>query len=195
MARIAVDFTGTDEGGAVHVPEGYYKLKVIKCVVGKVKSTGKNGIIARFMILGPNKTMQKTLSLEATALWKLRQFVIAMGYQAPASKLTLDTDQWAAREFGALLKDSPYSKNGETKISSDIEEYITLAELEALRGSRAPSNGATARAATPAAVAEEIIDESILDEDDPEISEALEEIEAENEVDDMELVDAEKLPF
>src|SRR6266516_5795127 len=86
MAKLKVDFSGVDKeirrgGGAAHVPEGDYLLKIVSHEVRKSESSGARYINWRFTITSPKEHKGKTIydntSLKPAALWNLRNLIHA----------------------------------------------------------------------------------------------------------------------
>ena len=91
--KLKVDMTGVES--YTRCPEGEHLARVKKMEMGTVQGSGDDALKAVFEVLkGDGKGCQvfETFSLGEKALWKLKQFLTAIGVKADG-KLSLDLDK------------------------------------------------------------------------------------------------------
>ena len=91
--KLKVDMTGVES--YTRCPEGEHLARVKKMEMGTVQGSGDDALKAVFEVLkGDGKGCQvfETFSLGEKALWKLKQFLTAIGVKADG-KLNLDLDK------------------------------------------------------------------------------------------------------
>lgn len=124
---LIADFKNVESGGGrVRVPEGDYRAKVLKYVVGESKSSGNPMITWTFEgIEGKlkGKKLKDYTTLTADSLWKLKGLLEALGFSIPAKKVDLDKylKRTIGKELGLTIVDEEY----ENKMSSKIADYMT----------------------------------------------------------------------
>jgi hypothetical protein len=166
MPRITVDFSNvSDEGGAVHISEGLYKLRLTQAKLGRGKESKQPKVTTVWTVVGPRKAgvkLFRDFSLQPQALFSLRNMLLALGYNVPKKPVTLDTDQWLKRECGAEIVDNEFVQNGRKRVNSQIDSFISLKDYEA---ARTPA-GAESLDEAVTAVEDLLDDEEVEDEDD-----------------------------
>ena len=91
--KLKVDMTGVES--YTRCPEGEHLARVKKMEMGTVQGSGDDALKAVFEVIkGDGKGCQvfETFSLGEKALWKLKQFLTAIGVKADG-KLSLDLDK------------------------------------------------------------------------------------------------------
>lgn len=91
--KLKVDMTGVES--YIRCPEGEHLARVKKMEMGTVQGSGDDALKAVFEVIkGDGKGCQvfETFSLGEKALWKLKQFLTAIGVKADG-KLSLDLDK------------------------------------------------------------------------------------------------------
>lgn len=183
--RVSVDFTGVQDSPVTHVPPGPYKMKLASAKPGKSKQ-GLSKITVKWQILLPaayrGTVITRDFSLQPQALFALRNMLIAHGYDIPKAKATLDLDGWKGRECGALMVDKSFTnqETGKKTISSEVSEFITVAQYETMKS---PATSVKPKAV---AAAQELIEDEEAEETE---LEDVEEDEEETDDDDLELDD------
>ncbi len=144
MAKLKVDFSGVDKeirrgGGAAHVPEGDYLLKIVSHEVRKSESSGARYINWRFTIASPKEHKGKTIydntSLKPEALWNLRNLIhAATGKNVAGKAVGFDPSTIEGKTIAATLADDEF-ETGEgaskrTKLRSRPVDYRPKDELE-----------------------------------------------------------------
>ena len=133
MAKgLVVDFKDVESGGGrVRVPEGDYRAKVSGVKAGTSKSSGNSMLTWEFTGTAgriKGKKLKDYTTLTAESLWKLKGLLEALGLEVPSKKLDLTPllKKAIGKELGITLGDDEY----EGKISSKIQDYITVEALE-----------------------------------------------------------------
>lgn len=119
MARkLKVDMTGVES--YTRCPEGEHLVRVKKMDMGTVQGSGDDCLKAVFEVLeGDGKGCQvfETFSLGEKALWKLKQFLVAIGMKADG-KLNLDLDKLEGKICVIDVIHDEYNGTKRAKISS-----------------------------------------------------------------------------
>lgn len=132
MAKLVADFTDVESGeGRVRVPEGDYRAKVTDVKAGTSKSSGNSMLTWEFTGTAgkvKGKKFKDYTTLTAESLWKLKGLLEALGLTVPSKKVDLTPllRKAIGKELGITLGDDEY----EGKISSKVQDYITLDTLE-----------------------------------------------------------------
>lgn len=136
---IPVDFRGVESGGGggARVPEGDYRAKVAEVKVGTSKSSG-NTMLEWVYEITEGKHKGKKLSkdytvLTAEALWRLKNLLEALGIAVEGKNLK-DLrpllKKLLGRELGVTVTDEEYEKDGKSRVTSKVSDYLSLDELE-----------------------------------------------------------------
>lgn len=123
---VTVNFKGVDlAGGAVHIPEGDYRMKVES--VKKAVSKSDNDMLAWQFIGLEGKAKNKRFYLYTTlteeSLWKLGQTLEALGQDIPDDEMDIDLDELIDLECIGTVIDEEYQDKPRSKLQG-----ITTAE-------------------------------------------------------------------
>lgn len=128
--KIKVDFGGVDQeikkgsGKSKHIPEGDYIGKIISGEVKQSERTGSSYINWKFQVVkGPHKgvTLYGSTSLKPEALWSLRNLIhAATGKNVAGKAVSFDPENIYGKIVGLAVEDNEYTKNGTTKITSQV---------------------------------------------------------------------------
>jgi hypothetical protein len=134
---LVVNFKGVESGGGggARVPEDDYRVKVTGVKAGESKSSGNPMLTWEFTISKgkyKGKKLKDYTTLTKDSLWKLMGLLEALGVEVPQGKLDLAKilKKLLGKEFGITVIDEEYEKDGKTKMSSKISDYLTLEDLE-----------------------------------------------------------------
>ena len=172
--KLKIDFSGVPEeirkggGKAKHIPEGDYLAKIVEGEVRDNKAGTSRYISWKFQITrGEHKgvTCYGSTSLKPEALWSLRNLIhAATGKNVAGKAMNLDIEKLYGKEVGITVEDNEYTKDGTTKVTSQVSTCFPPDEFEADD------------------------EEDTEDDDDPEVEEV-----EETEDEDLEDVDVEEL--
>jgi hypothetical protein len=167
--KMQIDFGGVDKeirkggGGAKHIPEGDYLLKVVDADVRTSERTGGRYISWKFQVAdGEHKgtTLYGTTSLKPEALWSLRNLIhAATGKNVAGKAVNFDPSNIFGKLVGGEVVDNEYTRDGKTKITSQVNTCFPKEDL---------------------ADAEEEEDEDEEEEEEEEDEEELEEVDVED---------------
>jgi hypothetical protein len=111
-------------GGRVRVPEGDYRVKVIKIKEDESKS-GNEMLVVDYKGLDgklKGKKLRDYMTLTPKSAWKIREMIAACGVKVPDSMFDLPYKKLVGKELAVTVEDDEY----ENKISSKIRDYIDL---------------------------------------------------------------------
>lgn len=141
MGKLRVDFGDVEKeirkggGRSKHVPEGDYLVKIVEADVRKSERTGGRYISWRTQVVdGEHKgtTLYGTTSLKKEALWSLRNLIHAVtGKNVAGRAVNFDPENLYGKIVGASVEDNEYTRNGQTKITSQISTFFPRDEYEA----------------------------------------------------------------
>lgn len=126
MPKINVNFEGVED--RVLVPEGDYVCKVSKVEMKKSESSGYNYISWQLKIgTGTSKgqVMFHITSLKPTALFNLRNTLIACGFKVPAKAMNVDLDQLPGKLIGITVYHEEYKGKPSAKVKDVWEPEKT----------------------------------------------------------------------
>lgn len=155
MANQEVDFTGVPERGPrrPRFPsgiEGDYKLKVVKVEENEKSKAGNPQWIVTFLgLTGAVKGKKGTeyFALVPDALWKLRDFLEALGLKVSGKKAKLNPQKLVDKVVGAHIQDGePFGDKG--IVNGEIGYYLSAGEVGAAPA--ADSTPVSEEAAAPA---------------------------------------------
>lgn len=119
MARkLKVNMTGVES--FTRCPEGEHLVRVKKLEMGTVQGSGDDALKAIFEVLegdGRGCSVFETFSLGEKALWKLKQFLVAIGVKADG-KLSLDLDKLEGKKCLIDVIHEEYNGQKRAKISN-----------------------------------------------------------------------------
>ena len=119
MARkLKVNMTGVES--FTRCPEGEHLVRVKKLEMGTVQGSGDDALKAVFEVLegdGRGCSVFETFSLGEKALWKLKQFLVAIGVKADG-KLSLDLDKLEGKKCLIDVIHEEYNGQKRAKISN-----------------------------------------------------------------------------
>lgn len=123
-------------GGRTHVPEGEYLVKVNNYEVLKTKDESGRYIRWETTITAPSDYKGKKLygntSLKKEALWSLRNLIhAAVGKNIAGRVVDFDPDTVVGKVVGASVSDNVYVKDGNERITSQIDSFFAKSEYEA----------------------------------------------------------------
>lgn len=119
--KLKVDMTGVES--YTRCPEGEQVVRVKKMEMGTVQGSGDDALKAVFEVIkGEGKGCQvfETFSLSEKALWKLKQFLTAIGVKADG-KLSLDLDKLEGKSCIIDVIHEEYNGSKRAKISAYIK--------------------------------------------------------------------------
>lgn len=119
--KLKVDMTGVES--YTRCPEGEQVVRVKKMEMGTVQGSGDDALKAVFEVIkGEGKGCQvfETFSLSEKALWKLKQFLTAIGVKADG-KLSLDLDKLEGKSCIIDVIHEEYNGQKRAKISAYIK--------------------------------------------------------------------------
>lgn len=128
--EIVIPFSKEEEGGGgrVRIPEGDYKVKIVK-IKTDTSEKGNAMLIWDFEIAkgqkGAGKTLRDYTTLTPKSLWKVRSILEAAGLDVPKRDIKINKKKLIGEEVGVTVYDDEY----ENKISSKIGDYIDLETL------------------------------------------------------------------
>lgn len=121
--KFKVDMTGVES--YTRCPEGEHLARVKKLEMGTVQGSGDDALKAVFEVIkGEGKGCQvfETFSLGEKALWKLKQFLTAIGVKADG-KLSLDLDKLEGKLCVLDVIHEEYNGQKRAKISNYAKPY------------------------------------------------------------------------
>lgn len=138
MAKLVVDFKGVESGGSggnPRVPEGDYRAKVKGVKVGTSKASGNTMLIWEFQITEgkhKGKVFKDYTTLTVESRWKLKNLLEALGIRVPDKKVDLTPvlKRIVGKEFGITVTDEEYEKDGKSKMTSKVSDYLDLETLD-----------------------------------------------------------------
>lgn len=119
--KLKVDMTGVES--YTRCSEGEHLVRVKKMEMGQVQGSGDDALKAVFEVIqGSDKGCQvfETFSLSEKALWKLKQFLVAVGMKADG-KLNLDLDKLEGKVCVIDVIHDEYNGTKRAKISSYLK--------------------------------------------------------------------------
>lgn len=119
--KLKVDMTGVES--YTRCSEGEHLVRVKKMELGQVQGSGDDALKAVFEVIqGSDKGCQvfETFSLGEKALWKLKQFLMAIGMKADG-KLNLDLDKLEGKICVIDVIHDEYNGTKRAKISSYLK--------------------------------------------------------------------------
>lgn len=139
--RMKVDFSGVDKdikkgsGRSKRIPEGDYLVKILDAEVLKSERTNSTYIKWKCQVTqGDHKgvTLYGSTSLKPEALWSLRNLIHAATAKNVAGKaVNFDPANLFGKIVGAAVEDNEYKKDGQTRITSQINTFFPKADVEA----------------------------------------------------------------
>lgn len=141
MKKEKIDFSGVPEdiksgGGSVHVPPDDYKVKITKCEK-KYKDDDRSNVPYFLWSLQitegefKGKTLRSTTSLKPEALFNLRNLIFAVkGKNVAGKTVNFDPDTLVGEKLAVTVEDNEYTRNGKTKIGSQVVDFIPLKDLK-----------------------------------------------------------------
>jgi hypothetical protein len=126
MAKVSVDFSTVEDGGRIRVPEDDYVLKIIDSKL-KDSQAGNSMIVWTFEFTEgkyEGRTINSNSVLTPKSLWNLKKLLEAAGGNVPRKLVKLDTSKYHGKLVGATIGDNEYERDGKTRISSEIRDFI-----------------------------------------------------------------------
>jgi uncharacterized cupredoxin-like copper-binding protein len=137
--KMKIDFGGVDKeirkggGGGKRIPEGDYLLKILDSETKKSEKSGSKYITWKVQVAdGEHKgvTLYGNTSLKADALWSLRNLIhAATGKNVAGKVVNFEPENIYGKLVGGEVTDNEYSKNGKTKITSQVNVFFPKDEL------------------------------------------------------------------
>ncbi len=130
---LEVDFTGVQEGGKV-VPEGEY-LAEVKAVEKRMSQNNNAYLVFEYKILTPGgangMAVYDNCSLVPAALWRLKQVLVALGFEVPDGKLNLELRALKGLQCGLVIEHEEYTdKKQKSRVRSSVSEIFSTADFE-----------------------------------------------------------------
>lgn len=123
--EIIVDLTNYKDSGSARVPEGRYRLQVEDAEV-TTSAKGNQMVVLYLAIRGGDydgTTIVDRLTLTEKALYRVVNFMQAIGMPTPKKKFKINTAKFVGKYLEADIADGePY--NG--KIKSEIQGYLSM---------------------------------------------------------------------
>jgi hypothetical protein len=125
-----MDFSGVGEGFTL-LPEGEYT-----CVVKKISlEDGQKGkYLLWTLIVGTGEykgtELRHNTSFAPTALFNLRNTIIACGFDVPKDKFNVNTDLYINKVIGANIVHKTSTKDGETKTFANIKDVYRMKKVD-----------------------------------------------------------------
>lgn len=116
--RVSVDMTGVES--YTRCPEGTWLAKLKSIEVTEIQGSGDDGLKAQFEVIkgeAKGNSVFETFSLSEKALWKLKQFLEAVGMKA-TGKLKLDLDKLEGKVCLIDVIHDEYNGTKRAKISA-----------------------------------------------------------------------------
>lgn len=125
---VSVDGTKMEGGGGrIRLKEGDYPVKVVKSELGESQA-GNTMITLTYEFTkeagskAQGKTIKDRFALTENALWRLRNFLEAIGKEPPKKVFKLNIDGLVGEELAVTLEDEEY----ENKMYSKVSDYISM---------------------------------------------------------------------
>lgn len=128
--KFILDLSNYKDRVGQRVPEGQYKVMVDDAEVAKTKNGDPMINVWYKITVGDQKgaTLADRFVLTERAMFRIVQFMRAIGMQAPNKRLELSTNQFKGRKLEVEVADGdPY--NG--RINSEVRAYVKLANQSA----------------------------------------------------------------
>lgn len=144
------------EGIAYQLAPGYYEARIHEAEEGR-SSAGNDVIWLTLWVLGPEGyvTIKESLVFMDSVLWKVDQFVKALGREVePGKQIVIDAAQLVGRTLWVKTKEeeSVSKKDGKTYINPRVDRYL-LAEKVPFQGPIAQQQSAAPAAPARSAAA------------------------------------------
>lgn len=169
--KLSIDFTGVEgRKRARRIPEGDYLMKITDWEVDHKKDDESSQFVKIYYQIEKGPTDGKwdeIFNLGQKSLWRLRNFLEALGFNIPSSKVQVPFEKLIGKKVAITVGDDEYE--GQTR--SKAQDYFPAKDYEAVES--------------------EDEDEDDEDEDEDEATESMTEGEDEDEEDEdeLELVD------
>jgi Protein of unknown function (DUF669) len=137
--KYKINFEGVDKeirkggGGGTRIPEGDYLAKIIEAEINDAASGSRYFRWKMTVATGEfkGKSVYMNTSLKPNALWNLRNLIhAATGKNVAGSILSFDPDKLYGKSIGIAVEDNEYTKDGKTKITSQVAAAFPAEELE-----------------------------------------------------------------
>jgi hypothetical protein len=136
--KYKVNFEGVDKeirkgGGGSRIPEGDYLAKVVEAEIRDSAAGSRYFRWKMTVVAGPSKgkSVYMNTSLKPDALWNLRNLIhAATGKNVAGKILEFDPDKLYGKSIGIAVEDNEYTKDGKTKITSQVAAAFPAEELE-----------------------------------------------------------------
>jgi len=137
--KIKVNFTGvqkdiTKGGSGARIPEGDYLGKIIDQEL-KPNNAGDSKYFRWAIQVAQGEFKGKKVylntSLKPDALWNLRNLIhAATGKNVAGKQLDFDPEKLYGKLIGMTVEDNEYTKDGKTKVTSQVASTFPKEELE-----------------------------------------------------------------
>lgn len=136
--KYKVSFEGVDKeirkgGQAARIPEGDYLAKIVEAEIRDAASGSRYFRWKMQVAAGEykGKSVYMNTSLKPEALWNLRNLIhAATGRNVAGKVLDFDPDKLYGKSIGIAVEDNEYTKDGATKITSQVASAFPADELE-----------------------------------------------------------------
>lgn len=158
MPVVQVDLRQAGEGGGggyAIVTPGFYRLQCVTSKHQKARDGQSFTVYTEWRVKGPQNVgakLLKVFSLKPTATWSFRNCLQAVtGKEIKGGQvIKIDTDQLLNKEVGAYVADGEMVSRGQKRKVSEITEWLTLADFNAI----AKTTASTAIPSTQQAMAQ-----------------------------------------
>jgi len=136
--KYKVNFEGVDKeirkgGGGARIPEGDYLAKIVEAEI-RDSAAGSRYFRWKMQVAAgeqKGKAVYMNTSLKPEALWNLRNLIhAATGKNVAGKILDFDPDKLYGKPIGIAVEDNEYTKDGQTKITSQVASAFPASELE-----------------------------------------------------------------
>lgn len=128
MAKVTIDLTNYKDRVGTRVPEGRYRVAVEDVEEGKAKSSGNTMINVWFRVVGGEQdgaTIIDRFPITDNALFRLVDFMQALGIPTPKKRLQIDINKWLGKQVDVDVEDGePY--NG--RVRSEVRGFMRPAK-------------------------------------------------------------------
>lgn len=142
MSNIKIDLTNYKPQFGDRVDAGRYLATVTSVEQTKARSTGNDMIVVWLEIAaGPfeGKALRTNLTLTEKAMFKVVEFLSALGYKTPKKALTVNTDQWLRKQVVIDVENRENEYNGTVTTRTEVSS-VMRATPDLVRTMRASGN-------------------------------------------------------
>jgi hypothetical protein len=129
LPKKVIDFTGVEDRAYAtrRIPAATYRAKAVKVRESESEAGNEMWTFTLEISNGKQRGIKlpfRTVLTEAS-LWKLRNFMTALGVKVPSKRVAVDPEKLIGRECGIVVEDDEY----ENRIRSIVFDTIPLSEM------------------------------------------------------------------